>query len=430
MDFLSLFLKINALLAVSSLVVFIINQLSRFQFFKFSYLYRLQISYLLVVLSLVFPIAAPFISVHVGVDQVTPTDLSRIGGETFWLMSVTEIKGSLGLDPKHVHWLSNLFMILLVMGVLIFSIQLIALYRKSKRLKVFKKLGSVHLTIQAEETSPYVYSLFTKKYIVLPKYLLNDKLLLSVSLKHELQHIRQQDTHWVYLLNFVLLSFYVNPLVHFLIRSIKQTQELACDEELVINKKVKFKSYIQSLLKIAELVQERKSAPFFANTILREGSKSNLRERVEMMIKVRKNMNKGYLAGVLLFVSVFVMGASAFAVKDVDLGRKKRPILLEITLLEEGKVISRPKLVTLEGEEGQILINDSSGNGISMGVVGWVYGDRVEMKFQRSIIKNHIAGASDVFNVEVQNKVQWTMANIQDGKNLSVEVTPYIDMIK
>lgn len=424
MDFPSLILKINALLSLSSIAVYLLHKIGSRPFFKFSYLYRLQISYLLVILSIALPVVVPYLSIHINSGSVRLEDIKTGEEEISWKVAVSKAQNLFMADPQVVAAVSKVLSVIAFSGAIIFLFQIIGLSFKTSKLRTFKKLGSVHLAIQPDKTSPYVFSLMNQKYIVLPAFLMADKKLLNMAIKHELQHIRQQDTRWIYLLNLVLLGCYVNPLVHLLIRNIKNTQELACDEELIINKKVKFKSYIQSLLKIAELVQERKSAPFFANTILREGNKSNLRERVEMMIKVRKNKNKGYMAGIVLFAAFFMMGGSAYAVKDLKSEVRAKAILFDIVQMEEGKVVSRPKVISLEGEPALIMTSDEAGNGMALSILAYAYGDRVEMRIESTVTTRHIVGKTEVFNVEIRSGVRWSMDYQQSGKNLSLEVTP------
>jgi beta-lactamase regulating signal transducer with metallopeptidase domain len=102
---------------------------------------------------------------------------------------------------------------------------------------LIKKNGSCLILLNQTIQVPFSFYFFGNAYIIIPLALIEDREAYRIAVAHELQHHRQGDTKWVYLIWFLRLLCIFNPLIHLWSRWISEVQEFACDETLVDQKK-------------------------------------------------------------------------------------------------------------------------------------------------------------------------------------------------
>ncbi|MCC6137092.1 MAG: hypothetical protein IT287_00540 [Bdellovibrionaceae bacterium] len=132
-------------------------------------------------------------------------------------------------------------------GLMLYVLSIIAIVLKIKSLPIYKRYGRLILLTEKRNVTPHVFSLFGKSYIVVPKSVIKEKTLYRTAVQHELQHIRNGDTQNVYLLQLLKCFLWVNPAIHILHAQIKNLQELRVDENLIHERKISYKTYLQTL---------------------------------------------------------------------------------------------------------------------------------------------------------------------------------------
>ena len=126
-----------------------------------------------------------------------------------------------------------------------------------------------------------------KCWIVLPVSILGRKLESNLALKHEIQHHRQGDTFWAFLVEGFVCLFYLNPAIYMWKKLIIEFQEFSCDEKLLNRKEFSPQEYGSCLLRVAETALETRTyvgtASMAENFINRFYFKSFLQRRIEML---------------------------------------------------------------------------------------------------------------------------------------------------
>ncbi|NMS89766.1 M56 family metallopeptidase [Clostridioides difficile] len=143
-----------------------------------------------------------------------------------------------------------------------------------------------------ELISPAGMGLF-KSYIFLPDYSYS-KDELSWILKHELMHFKNKDILIKFLMLFVKIIYWFNPLVYIMSNRVNLDCELCCDESVLRNCSSKErKEYALALIKSVKLSKN------YQNRILTtEFNKTNLEKRLESIAK--KKSKSGILIALIL----------------------------------------------------------------------------------------------------------------------------------
>jgi hypothetical protein len=134
-----------------------------------------------------------------------------------------------------------------------------------------------------------------------------------IALAHEIQHHRQRDTLWVYIVWLLRLVCVWNPVIHVWSRWISEIQEFACDEALVDRNKVNSQNYARCLIEVAQTAVQQKNIPVCATglTFLSEGHL--LKRRIKKMLATTPNQIKNSLALTVGFILAAFMVLTACA---------------------------------------------------------------------------------------------------------------------
>lgn len=197
---------------------------------------------------------------------------------------------------------------------------------------------------------PFVSGILRPK-IILPRGLYVDGLS-SVQRKsillHEWAHIRHKDLLAMLFARVVSCIFWFLPTVYLSYFLMRRNQEIAADEvaleHLGPGSRIHF---AQALVKLAEWDCPRVS-PGLNMSLL---NNKDLTRRLRMIKKFKKPMKTPRVLLMLL-----VAGASALAVAATKTNENKREYLMSFTVLENGEPVSQPRLVTLDGEDAEIIV--------------------------------------------------------------------------
>lgn len=179
-----------------------------------------------------------------------------------------------------------------------------------KKTFLFKHIGQLNLMISDKKLSPYSFSVFNKSYIVLPTFLLHDKEHFKLAAKHEIQHIRNKDTFWIYIFEFISIICFLNPILYVWKKQFLLDQEFACDETLIAQKKVSPRAYATCILQVAETTCSH-NIPFGTAGMAWGQIKPQILRRVIQMKKITKETKSIFRT--IIAISVIFFTASVFA---------------------------------------------------------------------------------------------------------------------
>ncbi len=188
-----------------------------------------------------------------------------------------------------------------------FILQLIKLNRMVLNSIGVRRCGNLSIVVSDQINIPFCFSFMGSSYVVITNDLLENHLNYKLAIKHELQHIRQKDTRWVYLFELFKIIFYLNPFIHHWLKSNSELQELACDEALINERLVCVEDYAYCLLTTAEQIFSRKSLAkeaYSAAVGLFHSKKSLTSRRIMMLFKHKRTLNK---RGLVFFISAFIL---------------------------------------------------------------------------------------------------------------------------
>jgi len=130
--------------------------------------------------------------------------------------------------------------------------------------------------------------------------------------QHEIQHHRQWDTRFVYIVEAIRCSFFYNPFAWVLISQVSQLQELACDETLLSRKRVSFFSYSRCLLKAADHQSDMNHQKHYDDLLgaARLSPAALFLKRRLLAMKTIKQFSKlkNCLLGIVVFISFIGVG--------------------------------------------------------------------------------------------------------------------------
>ena len=250
-----------------------------------------------------------------------PKDYSVLHGRGY--LSLPSLAGPSSLDADRVAgaWMI-LLSAMLTLGSFVMIRDLRKLYILRQRSFLIRRIRNVRIYANDEILVPFSYWLPTQASVVIPAQFIGHREFYKIAVAHELQHHRQGDTSWVYILWGLRLFCVANPFIHLWSRWISEIQEFACDETLVDQNKVDSKAYARCLIEVAQTAICQKYVPVCATGLTFLIERNILKRRIQKMI--RKNVAKpwkpvGTAFGLAL---ASLMAVTAFATKNVVQDRR------------------------------------------------------------------------------------------------------------
>ena len=332
---LSLYLTLNIMVCITFLILW-----TSFQIFKKLGIAilsksKLQIYYWSIILMFAMVIAQPllprnnFFSPTARVWSAESTksfyhqynDPSEAGFLTF---SFHENSVSLSSQTVTSAWKWIGFALALFGGIL-FLKDLILLYRIKKNSYLLKKMGRVSIFLNDHIQVPFSYFLFGAQ-VIIPSSMIAQMTDLKIAISHELQHHRQNDTRWIYVLWTLRLVCVANPFMHLWVRQILEMQEFACDEALIGRKKVKPQSYARCLLQVAQTAIDQKKNLVCSHLDCATGlilliERNLLKRRIENMF-LKQTHTKKSVTLALGFVLGLILSITAYATSNLVQDRR------------------------------------------------------------------------------------------------------------
>ena len=227
--------------------------------------------------------------VHGGLDM-TASDLDSILGlRSRFTEALLAMNSSLALG------LVALLGLGLAVGLIRLGISMRHLHHILGGSFAWRRFGRVHLLLSDQVSTPFSTRGLLNRYIVLPVEMLENSKDLAIAISHELQHLRQRDTEWEVVLEFVKPLFFWNPAFTMLKRQMEQLRELGCDQRVIERKSISVKDYCECLLRTCEngmrrrdlMLRARPSVAFFQaeGTMSGINSASLLRQRMVSLME-------------------------------------------------------------------------------------------------------------------------------------------------
>jgi membrane-bound lytic murein transglycosylase D len=161
-------------------------------------------------------------------------------------------------------------------------------------------------------------------FIVLPADLILRPADLRMAIRHEAQHHRQLDTRVTYIYQLLRALFFWNPAVHWLYKSVTELQEFACDEVLIVQRKVSAHAYCSCLMRVAEAAvnQQRMS---ICTGMLGGAGRGILKNRIEALLAGRSSAKRAPVAMALGGATLVLMAGMTVAFSATIQDRRITP---------------------------------------------------------------------------------------------------------
>lgn len=171
---------------------------------------------------------------------------------------------------------------------------------------------------------PFSFWLPGSHFIVVPADLILRPADLRMAIRHEAQHHRQLDTRVIYIYQLLRALFFWNPAVHWLYRSVTELQEFACDEALIVQRKVSAHAYCSCLMRVAEAAvnQQRMS---ICPGMLGGAGRGILKIRIEALLAGRSSAGRAPVAMALAGATLALMSGMTVAFSATIQDRRITP---------------------------------------------------------------------------------------------------------
>lgn len=198
----------------------------------------------------------------------------------------------------------------IAMGKLIWDVRRLLWLRNEGYL--VRKVHGVQIFVSERVCVPFSFWIPNQKNVIIPASLIGSANFESAVL-HELQHHRQGDTKWVYLLWGLRFLFFPNPFAHLWNKRISEVQEFACDEALVDQGKVESLAYARCLVQVAQTAFNREVQPFCATGLIFMVERNMLKRRITVMLE-KKTSRFGFRGALpILGIAATLLGLTAYA---------------------------------------------------------------------------------------------------------------------
>lgn len=193
--------------------------------------------------------------------------------------------------------------------------RLFLLGRRLDALPSIRRIGRVSVVATGSEHVPFSAWLFGRAYVAIPETLFaGDSPHYRIAIRHELAHHRQRDTIWIQVFEAASTLTFWNPATRAWSRFFTELMELACDEALVVDRRVDPRAYAGCLADVARAAfAVRRPTYALATTKMAVGDDSLLKRRIEIMLAPRITPRHSISASV---VGLLVLAGSAFALQN------------------------------------------------------------------------------------------------------------------
>lgn len=202
-----------------------------------------------------------------------------------------------------------------IIGFILYSVKFMYALNSLRvlRLNAFcrHRINRVQVLFSSATEVPFCWSSLRQHFIAIPNAFLEKPEDMRLAIRHELQHIRQRDTQWLYFMMLIKLLCFWNPFLKLWMNWFNELQEFACDEGVILRRKTLPSEYAQCLLNTAS---HSVHAHLLNRSVLAINgtSKSILYRRVNMLFSYQHHKNTLRLI-VAYSLSFFCLTTVAYA---------------------------------------------------------------------------------------------------------------------
>jgi hypothetical protein len=193
--------------------------------------------------------------------------------------------------------------------------QLFLLRRSLDALPSIRHIGRTSVVATSSGHVPFSAWLFGRAYVAVPEALVSvDAPHYALVIRHELAHHRQRDTIWIQVFEAASALTFWNPATRAWSRLFTELMELACDEALVVGRRVDPRAYSECLADAARAALTARRPSQVLATQMAVVNDSFLRRRIETMLAPR--LTPHHASIFVSLVALLVLGSSAFALQN------------------------------------------------------------------------------------------------------------------
>ncbi len=254
-----MYLLANALIVLATSMLLIVRWGNAKLRRPVSYRHQLQLGYLLTVLAVTVPCLAPLAG---GTDVLPMTTQvwSAPSMQALEGMAANPAKARISASASRagvpLDVLASTIIFVCLAGVVASLVRISAGLRSVRRVvqqaASVRRAGALRILATDDASVPFSYWIPGRCFIVVPSELIARPGDLAMALAHEGQHHRQGDTRLIYAIEFLRGVFFLNPVAHVLWRQLADLQEFACDEALIVRRRLSVRAYCECLLWVAQ----------------------------------------------------------------------------------------------------------------------------------------------------------------------------------
>jgi beta-lactamase regulating signal transducer with metallopeptidase domain len=191
--------------------------------------------------------------------------------------------------------------------------------RRLRRLRqgaqLVRRHGRVRIWALDHAHSPFSFRGWRHAHVFIPQFVVARPDWYRMAIAHELQHHRQGDTAWLYLIGLLRVSAAANPFTWAWTAAVARLQELACDAALLDRRRWPAAAYAQGLLDVARAAAPHRGAAWAPSLT---GRQFSLKRRIEHMME-QKGKPPGVAARAAAYAGLLAaLGFSAVAASSLN----------------------------------------------------------------------------------------------------------------
>lgn len=243
---------------------------------------------------------------------------------------------------------ASLFFGLLALGVALQLVRTILSVLRVRRAiagsYLWRSRGRVQIRFSDTVGVPFAARGLLTRYVILPSDLATRPEELRLIIAHELQHLRKGDVEWDLAFELMRPLFFLNPAYYLLRRAFHSLRELACDQAVVLRRRVGASDYMACLLDFCDRRLDRPTATGFHVAFVRQGRGSARRalvDRVRAVESVRLRRRSRFTAPLTMTGLVLASVLVATVLRQPSDWSHDRLMLATIVNLERLEAINR-----------------------------------------------------------------------------------------
>ena len=271
---------------------------------------------------LLIPLTAPLIPKHTVLKPTAQIWSAPSMRDNAALLPVSGVSGFISIDafaPERFlafNTITTIIAVVVMAGILVFAARFVSDAIRIRRLLTqaypIRAIGKVMVLVSTVAAAPFSIWTPGRAFVVIPELLIENAELFKTAVFHELQHHRQRDTIWLYLMQIIKTIHCWNPLAYLLEKRVSEIQELACDEQVILRLKTSPRAYCNCLVKAAEIAINHQARLSMISVRMSDDGRMLQRRIRIMLFKERKNKSwRGALLCAL--ISLGLLATAAFA---------------------------------------------------------------------------------------------------------------------